>query len=306
MRRKFILALPLLVAIWPSHASSDDSVVCNDEKVASNIRIEVCTRMLDQEKNKESRSRLLARRADAYFDKDDFPHALTDFDEAIASHPGNADAFMHRGFLHWYRLEDDVAFKDFDAALRLDPAPSRLLSRGRRYVLLRQFDAGIADMTRAIKLDPRSRDAYADRAWAYSRKKAFDLAIADYDRLLKRDPSDGRSTLARDNVRAAKGAGVKSIDEYGRMLVARLQIEKSYPRRAVSDRVEGTAELAFSISRWGLLAASSVKTSSGSPMLDEAALNTLRQAQPFPPLPPGSRSIEAFVISLIYRNQSER
>ncbi|MHC2497154.1 tetratricopeptide (TPR) repeat protein [Bradyrhizobium barranii subsp. barranii] len=157
MRRKFILALPLLVAIWPGHASSDDSVVCNDEKVASNIRIEVCTRLLDQEKNKESRSRLLARRADAYFDKDDFPHALTDFDEAIASHPGNADAFMHRGFLHWYRLEDDVAFKDFDAALRLDPAPSRLLSRGRRYVLLRQFDAGIADMTRAIKLDPRSR-----------------------------------------------------------------------------------------------------------------------------------------------------
>ncbi|MHC2290544.1 hypothetical protein [Bradyrhizobium barranii] len=84
MRRKFILALPLLVAIWPGHASSDDSVVCNDEKVASNIRIEVCTRLLDQEKNKESRSRLLARRADAYFDKDDFPHALTDFDEAIA------------------------------------------------------------------------------------------------------------------------------------------------------------------------------------------------------------------------------
>ncbi|MEZ2146275.1 TonB family protein [Bradyrhizobium sp. DN5] len=306
MRRKFILALPLIVAIWPGHASSDDSVVCNDEKVASNIRIEVCTNLLDHEKNKESRSRLLARRADAYFDKDDFAHALTDFDEAIANHPGNADAFMRRGFLHWYRLEDDAAFKDFDAALRLDPTPSRLLSRGRRYISLRQFDAGIADMTRAIKLDPRSRDAYADRAWAYSRKKEFDLAISDYDRMLKLDPSDGRSTLARDSVRAAKGASVRSLDEYGRMLFARLQIEKSYPRQAAHDKVEGTTELSFRISRWGLLAASSVKTSSGSAMLDEAALNTLKQAQPFPPLPPGSKPVEAFVISLIYTKSSQR
>jgi TonB family protein len=50
-----------------------------------------------------------------------------------------------------------------------------------------------------------------------------------------------------------------------------------------------------------VLVASNVKTSSGSAALDDAALDTLKRAQPFSPLPADSRQSEGFLIPLIFR-----
>jgi len=300
-----ILALFLIFGAWSDFfTGARDRITCNSREVGTDARIAACTKLLDRDWGKERRARLLLSRGDAYSQKEDFAHALADYEEAVASNPDNAAAFLGRGMLHWVRLDDESAFKDFDEAVRLQPTADHLLARGSRHIVLKRYDEGIADLTKAIALNPRFAAAYMDRATAHSRKKAFDLAVADYDQVLQMSPADEAAMSARSIARAAAGDDLKSMEDYGRMLVARLQIEKAYPRQAADEKVEGTVMLAFRIDRTGALVASNVKTSSGSAVLDDAALDTLKRAQPFSPLPADSKPSEGFVVPLIFRMPS--
>jgi TonB family protein len=171
-------------------------------------------------------------------------------------------------------------------------------------VSILQPDKAIADSTQAIALKPELAAAFKCRAFAYSQKKQFDLAIADYDQVLRISPIDRSSMMARRATYDAKGEKLKDAVDYGRMLVARLQVQKSYPRQAAREKSEGTARIFFVISREGELMSSGVGVSSGSAMLDRAALDAVQRAQPFPPLPDGSRESDEFVISLAFRISS--
>ncbi len=52
-------------------------------------------------------------------------------------------------------------------------------------------------------------------------------------------------------------------------------------------RIEGVVVLRLTIERSGTLADAAIAESSGSPVLDEAALEMVRRAVPLPPLPQG-------------------
>jgi periplasmic protein TonB len=64
-----------------------------------------------------------------------------------------------------------------------------------------------------------------------------------------------------------------------------LERNKRYPPSAQSRREQGVVQLAFSLDRKGMVVASHIVTSSGSPALDEEAVALLQRAQPFPPPP---------------------
>ena len=65
-----------------------------------------------------------------------------------------------------------------------------------------------------------------------------------------------------------------------------LERNKRYPPSAQARREQGVVQLAFSLDRKGLVVASRIVTSSGSPALDEEAMALVRRAQPFPAPPP--------------------
>ena len=64
-----------------------------------------------------------------------------------------------------------------------------------------------------------------------------------------------------------------------------MQRYKTYPRRLERRRVEGEVVVAFAIDRDGALLGSRLVASSGERGLDDAALELLARAAPFPPLP---------------------
>uniref|UniRef100_Q07KY3 TonB family protein n=1 Tax=Rhodopseudomonas palustris (strain BisA53) TaxID=316055 RepID=Q07KY3_RHOP5 len=66
--------------------------------------------------------------------------------------------------------------------------------------------------------------------------------------------------------------------------VARYQ---RYPSTGVGRRLEGKVDAQFSMARDGTVLGAWVKTSSGQQLLDKEALDTIRRAQPLPPIPPG-------------------
>ncbi len=66
--------------------------------------------------------------------------------------------------------------------------------------------------------------------------------------------------------------------------IARFQ---RYPRAGRPQHLQGAVDTEFSIDREGKLIGVWVKTSSGHPELDQAAIDTIRRAQPLPSIPAG-------------------
>jgi periplasmic protein TonB len=81
-------------------------------------------------------------------------------------------------------------------------------------------------------------------------------------------------------------SNTNAIPTWKRQVVGLLERNKRYPEAAQSRNQHGTVELAFSLDRQGRLTASRIAKSSGSSALDEATLDLVRRAQPFPPPPP--------------------
>jgi TonB family protein len=67
----------------------------------------------------------------------------------------------------------------------------------------------------------------------------------------------------------------------------RRQIDRVYvvPNEVLRGKLAGAVRVIFTLERTGRLAEASVETSAGSDLLDNAALTTLRLAEPFPPFP---------------------
>lgn len=78
-----------------------------------------------------------------------------------------------------------------------------------------------------------------------------------------------------------------STQSYGNALLRWLERYREYPRTARLRRIEGVVVLRLTIERGGRLLEVAVAESSGSPLLDDAALDMARRAAPMPPLPQG-------------------
>jgi len=76
---------------------------------------------------------------------------------------------------------------------------------------------------------------------------------------------------------------VAGSNAYNALIFGHLQRFKRYPRAARG--ASGTVTVLFELNRAGEVVASKVTKSSGNTLLDEAALDLLRRASPFPAFP---------------------
>ena len=157
----------------------------------------------------------------AWDDKAHYEEAIADYDRAIELDPRYSLAFNNRGNA-WSALEDyGRAIADYSEAIRLDPKdPSAFfnlaLTRGRSgrsmkrpsptmtrpfvstakthsrtktapapWCAKREFDRGLADYNKAIRLNPKDVLAFLGRGNAWWATKDYRKAIADYDAALQ-------------------------------------------------------------------------------------------------------------------------
>lgn len=114
--------------------------------------------------------------------------------------------------------------------------------------------------------------------------------VAASSRTASSSPADGGGAPA-----AASGA---ELNEYQRRLYDIVARNSRYPGEAKRLRLSGITHLAFRLDRLGNVLDSWVQESSGSELLDDAALDALKRSQPLPPIPPGLPSRMDFVIEI--------
>ena len=74
--------------------------------------------------------------------------------------------------------------------------------------------------------------------------------------------------------------------EFSNTLLRHIAKFQRYPKAAERQRLQGTVHAIFSVSRDGKVLGAWIKTSSGQAVLDQAAIDTIRRAQPMPSIPP--------------------
>ena len=81
------------------------------------------------------------------------------------------------------------------------------------------------------------------------------------------------------------GKPARNVRSYFGQISAWIDANKDYPTEVKKKKQQGTVVVRFTIGREGQLLASTIKQSSGHVLLDQAALETLARAAPFPPIP---------------------
>ncbi|EHK56217.1 energy transducer TonB family protein [Allomesorhizobium alhagi] len=121
----------------------------------------------------------------------------------------------------------------------------------------------------------------------------------------RRGETDGQAngkTAARSRGgNRQSAAGNAAVSNYPGKIVSKLRRALRYPAEAKRNKLRGEVRVAFTVSAGGGVGGVRVVRSSGSPVLDKAAVETVRRAAPFPAIPEGAgRSSWPFTVPLAF------
>jgi len=101
--------------------------------------------------------------------------------------------------------------------------------------------------------------------------------------------------------RAVSATGDAAETDYPGSVARQLNGALTYPAEAARQQIKGQARVQFVLDASGRVASVEVIGSSGSDILDRAAIETVRRAAPFPPIPPEAGRTEwPFTVTLAF------
>ena len=157
-------------------------------------------------------------RAGVALEQNRLDDALRDADYLIAHKPAMAHGWSIRGNIRVRRKDWNGALDDCNEALRRDadhrPA---LMTRSQAFGALGRFDEALADLDRAIALDPSDPLGWFNRSTMHTARRDFARAVADLDEALTRDERPGWLSN-RAAAKVALGQPEAAMADYNRAL----------------------------------------------------------------------------------------
>ena len=175
------------------------------------------TRAIDLETNDAETYRLRGQARLALFDLD---AALSDFTEVCKLRPTEAGAFIERGGVLFKLRQSEKALADAATAIQLNPNHSPAYElRGQLLRDQGKFTEALEEFSRAIQYTP-NLGYYIERAQTYQALDRHDLAIADLDKAIELDPDQPHTYYARATSRTALGdrQGAAEDTNHGRAI----------------------------------------------------------------------------------------
>jgi Tfp pilus assembly protein PilF len=102
-----------------------------------------------------------------YYNRGDLAKARTVFEGLVAMDPSSSDAHAALGALLTRTIENDLALEHLNRAIELnDSEIAAYVNRAEIKLRQKQGESAVADLKRAIELDPRQKNPAANRARA--------------------------------------------------------------------------------------------------------------------------------------------
>ncbi len=102
-----------------------------------------------------------------YYQQGNFDKAKTIFEGLVELDPHNADAHSAYGALLTLQQEDDLAIKHLNQSVELNSQQiAPFVNLGEIYIRRQMLEQAVANLKKAIELDPQEKDSGANRARA--------------------------------------------------------------------------------------------------------------------------------------------
>lgn len=150
-------------------------------------------------------------------------------DARINRNPRDATAFYERGQFHAQRDDYPSAIADFDQAIRLDPkSPEALNNRCWVRAISSELQKALSDCNAALKLRPGFIDALDSRGFVNLKSGSLQAAISDYDTALRFSPTHSSALYGRGIARSRLGQSAQANDDLTRALALNPMIDKDF------------------------------------------------------------------------------
>ncbi|MFZ0915883.1 MAG: tetratricopeptide repeat protein, partial [Candidatus Udaeobacter sp.] len=141
------------------------------------------------------------------------PTDLTKID--IGPKPNDAEGFLNRAGARGFNGDRNGAIADLSRAIDLDPKSEPAVYRRGAFKLQKgDYDGAITDLTRAIELSPNTADYYNDRGLAKLNKRDNDCAIVDFTRATELDAKNAIAYRNRALAKNIKGDADGALADY--------------------------------------------------------------------------------------------
>jgi tetratricopeptide (TPR) repeat protein len=181
-------------------------------------RLDPCTRLIASGRYAgRDLAGIMLNRGNAYYNGQDYPRAIADYDEAIRLDPRASAAFSKRGNAYYAKGDLPHALADLNQAIALDMNNAdAILSRGTVRLEAGDPDRAIVDFNAALLFKPTSAvcaayaAAFRNRGAAFAEKGDQDHAIADFNQAIRLNPEDADAFSGRAAAYEAKGDLVRA------------------------------------------------------------------------------------------------
>jgi tetratricopeptide (TPR) repeat protein len=189
-----------------------------DAAGAAEYRLAQCSIVIDFEgAAPERRAAALIVRAAIRSNQGEYARALADLGRARRLDGDNAQIFFERGIIHQARGAYDVALRDFDAALALQPNLQAALDRRVETLQLRgqQVQSQLEELSRELAEAPTDAGLLNNRCWLRVINDVdLELALADCNAAILANPSDAAALDSRGLVHLKLGDYGAAFSDY--------------------------------------------------------------------------------------------
>ena len=127
----------------------------------------------------------------------EYKKAIADCDEAIRLDQKRADAYAQRAFAFWCMGRNEKALGDCTKALERLPNTLALLVRAEILYDTGRPNEALANLDKAIAIDPRYLDALLFRGWVHKELGKLEQALSEYTEAIRIVPNSSNAHYGR-------------------------------------------------------------------------------------------------------------